>query len=57
MLSVREEERWGPSFTDCGLLVRKSFIQAQVEGGGGGGCKSRSLLIRMSGMIVLKAEL
>lgn len=51
VLSVREEERWGPIFTLCD---RKSLIQAQVEGGI---CKSRSLFISMSGVIVLKVEL
>ena len=54
VLSVRGEERWGPSLTCCGLLERKSFIQAQVEAGR---CRPSSLFIRMSGIIVLKAEL
>ena len=53
VLSMRVEELWVPILTDCGRFVRKSFIQAQVAGG-----KSRaaSLLTRMLGMMVLKAE-
>ena len=54
VLRVRGEERWGPSLTCYGLLERKSFIQAQVEAGR---CRPSSLFIRMSGIIVLKAEL
>lgn len=52
--SVRREERWGPSFTDWGRSVRKSLIQEQLSGGRP---KSDSLMVRMSGLMVLKAEL
>ena len=54
VLSVRGEERLGPNLTCCGLSERKSLIQAQVEGGR---CRPKSLLIRMSRILVLKAEL
>lgn len=54
MLSVRGEERWRPSFTDWGRSVRKSLIQEQVSGGRP---QSDSLMVRMSGLMVLKAEL
>ena len=54
VLRVREEERWEPSFTCCGRWTGKSFIQEQV---GGGSPRLTNLEIRMSGIIVLKAEL
>lgn len=54
VLSVRVEDRWGPSLTVWDRLVRKSFIQAHVRGGRP---RVTSLVRRMSGMIVLKAEL
>ena len=54
MLSVWEEEREEPSFTVWGRFVRKSFIQEQASGGTP---KCDSLVTRMSGMMVLKAEL
>ncbi len=54
MLSVQVEERWGPSLTVWGRSVRKFLIQVQVSEGKP---RSVSLLKRMSGMMVLKAEL
>ena len=54
MLSVSAVEWWGPSLTDCGRLDRKFLIQLQV---GRGICSSSSLVMRMSGIMVLNAEL
>ena len=54
MLRVRVVEVWGPSFTVWGLLVRKSIIQWQMWEESP---RSVSFLMRMSGMIVLNAEL
>ena len=47
---MRVQERWGPSLTVWGQLVRNSFIQANVR-------SVSSLVMRMSGMIVFKAKL
>lgn len=54
MLSVWVEERWGQSLTVCGLLVKKSFIQAHVQEGKPGVV---ILVTRMSSITVLNAEL
>ena len=53
-MRVRVEEQREPTLTVCGRLVRKPMIQAPVEVGRS---RSVSLLTRMSGMIILKAEL
>lgn len=36
LLTVREKERWEPSFTDCGLLEKKSYYPGTSGYGDGG---------------------
>ena len=52
MISVFEER--GPMLTDCGLLVWKSMIQLQREGGDKA---MSSLSVSVEGMMVLNIEL